>query len=319
MALGRNDVPDAVKSEILKLWPASVSQVTPADYGQVFDILTDGRYQVIMASLQAAARLKQFGSGVELPNRDPFQGGRVTVIPVMLGESRSFQFQTVEEVQTAIGTDLKNACDNWAMAQENTRDLQCTDMLKDTTTNGYDGKPIYDDAHPQLSRYPNGGGSTFDNKDDTAAALTHATVRDFITLMEDTNAISESGDKINNKTTHIAVTSAGQYMELLPILRSVQRAGTANNDLNALNELGLIPLFWRNLAGAAASQEYMYAFSRQPGMGGLVYVNKQNAIIETERNFKTKMVEASIHLQGAPAWTDFRKTARKALSAVVAP
>ncbi len=313
MALGRNDVPEAVKSELLKLWPASAAQVTPAEYRGVFDILSDGRYQVILASLQAAARWTAFGSGTELPNRDPFQGGKVTIVPVMLGESRSFQFQTVEEVQAAIGTDLKSACDNWAMAQENTRDLQCTDMLKDDTTTGYDGKILFATDHPQMSRYPSGGGTALSNTDATAAAITHAVVRDFVKLFEDTNGVTESGDKMNNKLTHLACTSMGQYMELLPVLRSVQRAGTANNDLNALNELGITPLFWRNLAGAT---EYMYAFSRVPGAGGLVYVNKQDTIIETQRNFKTKMTEASAHLQGAPSYTDFRKVARKALSAL---
>ncbi len=313
MPLGRGDVPQAVQSELLKLWPASASQVTPAEYQQNFEVLTDGRYQVTLASMQSAARFKQFGSGVQVPNRDSFQGAKVTIAPIMLGEKRSFQFQTVEEVMAAIGTDLKAACDNWAMAQENTRDLQCTDMLKDDTTTGYDGKILYATDHPQMSRYPNAGGTPRSNTDATAAALIHATVRDFLQLMEDTNAVTEAGDKMDCKVTKLTVTSLSQFMELLPILGSTQRSGVANNDINALAQLGITPQLWRNLAG---STEYMYGFSKQPGQTGLVYINKQATIIETQRNFDTKEIESTAHLQGAPGYTEWRKTARKALSAV---
>ena len=312
MPIGRGDVPQAVQSEMLKLWPVSASQVTPGQYNKVFEVMTDGRYQVTLAALQAAARFTPFGSGVELPNRDPFQGGKVTITPVMLGEKRSFQFQTVEEVMAAINTDLKLACDNWAAAQENTRDLQCSDMLKGSAT-GYDSKALFATDHPQMSRYASAGGSTFSNTDATAAALSHAVVRDHIVVMEDTNAVTESGDKMDVKCTHLCVTSLGQLMELTPILGSNQRAGTANNDQNAIQQLGITPLLWKNLAGAT---EYMYGFSRQPGQGGLVYINKQSTIIEAQRNFNTKMTEATAHLQGAPSWTDWRRANRKALTAV---
>lgn len=314
MPLGRGDVPEALRRELLKLWPVSASQVTPAEYQQVFQTVVDGRNQVILASMQAAARLKPVGSGESLPNRDPFQGGKVTITPIMLAESRSFQMQTVEEVQAAIGVDLKNATDNWAMAVENTRDLQCTDMLKGSDT-GYDGKALFATDHPALSRYTSASATTYANTVATAASLTHATVRDLVTLMEDTNAVTEAGDKMNCKVTHLTVTKVSTLLELTPILGSSQRSGTANNDMNALSQLGITPLLWRNLDG---STEYLYGFSNMPGQGGLIYINKQAAVIETQRNFDTKELQASVHLQGAPAWTDFRRAARQALTAVTA-
>lgn len=310
MALGRNDVPQAVQSQLLKLWPAAASQVVPQTFRQVFEVISDGRYQVTLAAVEAAARWREFGSGQPMPNRDPFQSGSVTITPVMLGESRTWQFQTIEEVMAAIGTDLKQACENWASAEENTRDLQCTKMLKGTDT-GYDGKALYATDHYQQSRFQTGG--PYSNADATAASLSHAVVRDFLTLVEDTNAITESGDKMNCAVTHMVCTSMGQFLELLPIIESPQRAGVANNDVNPLGRLGIKPVLWRNLAG---STEYLYAFSYQPGQRGLVYVNKQDTLIETERNFKTKMTESTAHLQGLPSWTEWRKTARKALSAL---
>lgn len=310
MPLGRSDVPQAVQSELLKLWPAAASAVVPAEYRKIFPVISDGRASVILAAVQAASRFTQFGSGEPVRNRDAFQSGSITITPVMLGEKVSFQFQTVEEVKAAIGTDLTQAVNTWALAQENTRDLQCTDMLKDTAT-GYDGKALFAADHPQRSRF--GDGATFDNDDATAAVLSHAVVRDLITLAEDTNAINEAGDKMNRQVTHLVVTSMAQFLELLPIIESPQRAGTANNDVNPLGRLGIVPMLWRNLAG---STEYMYAFSNLPGQTGLIYINKQDTMIETQRNFDTKAIESTAHLQGAPAWTDWRCATRKALSAV---
>lgn len=313
MPLGRNDVPDAVKSELLKLWPASTARITPGQYRKVVEVISDGRYQVTLASMQARSQFTQFGSGTPVPNRDAFQSAPVTITPVMLGEKVSFQYQTVEEVRAAIGTDLRQACDTWAMAQENTRDIQVTDMLKDTAT-GFDGKALYANDHPQRSRFNDG--STYDNNDTDAAVLNHATVRDLVTLVEDTNAVSEAGDKMDCQVTHLAVTSTAQYLELVPIIGSDQRSGTANNDNNALQSLGIQSLLWRNLAGAT---EYLYAFSFKPGSRGLVYVDKQATIIETQRNFDTKLIEATAHQQGLSSWVDWRCTARKALSAVSNP
>jgi len=308
--LGRNDVPQAVQSELLKLWPAAASEVVPAEYRGIFQEISDGRYQVTLAAMQAASRFTQFGSGENIKNRDSFQGGSVTIVPVMLGEKVSFQFQTVEEVKAAIGTDITQAVNTWALAQENTRDLQCVDMLKGTDT-GYDGQALFSDAHPQRSRFLDG--NNYDNNDATAASLSHSVVRDLLMLAEDTNAINESGDKMNRRVTHLVVTSMAQFLELLPIIESPQRAGTANNDVNPLGRLGIVPMLWRNLAG---STEYLYAFSNLPGQTGLVYVNKQATVIETQRNFDTKAIESTAHLQGAAAWTDWRCATRKALSSV---
>lgn len=310
MPLGRNDVPQAVQSELLKLWPAAAASVVPAEYRSIFQVISDGRYQVVLAAMQAASRFTQFGSGEPVRNRDAFQSGSVTITPVMLGEKVSFQFQTVEEVKAAIGTDLTQAVNTWALAQENTRDLQCTDMLKGTD-NGYDGQALFSSSHPQRSRFLDG--NTYDNDDATAASLSHAVVRDLITLAEDTNAVNEAGDKMNRRVTHLVVTSMGQFLELLPIIESPQRAGVANNDVNPLGRLGIVPMLWRNLAG---STEYLYAFSNLPGQTGLLYVNKQDTKIETQSNFDTKAIESTAHLQGAPAWTDWRCATRKALNAV---
>lgn len=310
MPIGRGDVPDAVKSELLKLWPASVEQVTPAHYRDLFEVISDGRYQVTLAAMNAASRFREFGSGEQLPVRNPFQSGPVTITPVMLGEKRSFQFQTVEEVKAAIGTDLKMATDTWAMAQENTRDLQCATMLKGSDT-GYDGKALFAADHPQVSRF--GAGNTYDNDDGTAEAITHSVVRNLLVLHEDTNAVSEGGDKSNKQVTHLVVTSMAQLMELLPIVESPQRAGTANNDVNPIARLGMKPVLWRNLAG---STEYLYSVTAIAGQKGLVYINKQNAMIDTQNNFDTKEIEASCHLQGKPAWISWQCITRKALSAV---
>ena len=306
---GRGDVPQAVQSELLKLWPVAVSQIVPAIYNQVFQLITDGRAFVKLAAVQAAARFRQFGSGTPLPNRDPFQGGMVVVTPIMLGEKRSFQFQTIEEVQAAIGTDLKAACDNWAMAQENSRDLQAVGMLEDTTTTGYDGVTLFNSAHPQQSRYA--AGSLYSNQNLVSVSLTHQAVRDHVAMMEDTNAVTESGDKMNCKATHLAVTGVAQYLELLPIIGSQQRAGTANNDLNALAQLGITPLLWRNLDQA---QQCMYGFSNMPGAGGLIYVNKQSTVIKTQENFETQEIESIAFLQGMPAWTDWRRVNKTQLT-----
>ncbi len=309
MPVGRNDVSDAITAELMKLWPASEMSAEPAFYRTIFDSMDFGRYRAIMANMNASGRFKTFGSGSNVPLSQPFQGGLVTITPVMLGEKREFEFQTVEEVQAAINTSLIEATNNWAEAAETTRDLQCADMLRLNTATGYDGQEFFDTAHPQRSR--DLGGDTFGNLLANGVAITPDTLDVVLQRFEDTNAVGENGEKLRGwNATHLVATRWTDFHKLQAIVQSELRAATGNNDKNTIQNSYQVAL-WRSLVQSSGTQHF-YAFK---AMKGLLYVNKQNVALESAYDFDSKNYMASAHLQGAAGWRNWRAGIRESLAA----
>ncbi len=312
MALGRGDVPDAVRAELLKLWPVSVDQVRPGVHRQIFFEMSSGRWQDQMAAMQASGKMRPYGSGTDVPTVAPFQTGLVKINPRPLGEARTFQFQTVQEVLAAIGTDLRSATDNWADSYENTRDSDCADTLRLNTATGYDTKAFFAADHPQRSKYQDG--NTYSNTDTTGFALDHEGIKTLTGVMSDTIAYNEAGTRIMNMPTHIVTTRWKDFHQASAILLSQQRTGTADNDVNTLNQLGIQVLYWPVLsqgitgAATATNKEYVYAFKAQKG---LIYVLKRGVRLKAWEREESDDLMASATFEGAMGWRDWRSGARQ--------
>lgn len=315
MALGRGDVPDAVRKELIKLWPVSVDQVRPGIHRQLFFEMSSGTWQAQMAGMSASGKMRQYGSGTDVPLVAPFQTGLVKINPKQLGEARSFQYQTVQEVIAAVGTDLRNATDNWADAYETTRDLDCADQMTLNTVTGYDGKALFDTAHPQRSRFLDG--NTYSNNLATAVPLDHDGVKALTGQMSDKIAYNEAGTRIMNIPTHVVASRWSDYHQAMAILQSLQRTGTADNDVNTLNRLGIAVEFWPFLtqgiadgSSSTATPEFLHAFKAQKG---LIYVLKSGIRIKAWEENKSNEVWASATFEGAMGWRDWRSACRQAI------
>jgi len=308
--IGRNDVISLVNKELLKAFPVSDTQIVPGPWRDIFAILPSALWRSTMNSLHASGRFDEFGSGQETPLKNPFQGSNVTVIPVKFGERRTFDFETVAEVQAAIGLDIREATNNWAEAYENTRNIQCADYIRNNNVAGYDGQYLFADAHPQRSRTLDG--ATFANRNETAKDLEHSSVRALLKNLQDTIAYGENGERMLNPCSHVASGDWEVYMELATIMKSSQRAGTANNDINLLATQGINPVYWPQIK-QDSGLDYIYAFRAQRG---LIYANKKDLRLRAWEEDKTEELQASATASGSAFHRDWRSASRQKVNAL---
>lgn len=95
---------------------------------------------------------------------------------------------------------------------------------------GGDGQPLASDSHPTA-------GANFDNLL-TAADLSEASLEDALTAIA--QAKNSAGLPIALRAVRLIV-GPGQIFNATRLLESDGRAGTANNDVNAIKTLGLVP------------------------------------------------------------------------------
>jgi hypothetical protein len=95
---------------------------------------------------------------------------------------------------------------------------------------GGDGQPLFSDSHPTA-------GGVFDNNL-TAADLSEAALEDALSTVA--AATNSAGLPIALRAVRLIV-GPGQIFNATRILESDSRVGTANNDVNAIKTLGLVP------------------------------------------------------------------------------
>src|ERR1044071_24239 len=98
------------------------------------------------------------------------------------------------------------------------------------SVNGADGVPLFSTAHPTPAGTPA-------NKAAVDADLTEASLEDMLTIIA--NAKDRRGLPIKLRGMKLVVASGAQF-NAARILNSPLRSGTANNDINAVKQMGLL-------------------------------------------------------------------------------
>jgi len=97
--------------------------------------------------------------------------------------------------------------------------------------NGGDGVPLISTSHPIVN-------GTFSNQLATAANLSQTSLEQM--LIQVRQAVDNNGKKIRLQPTKLVV-APGNVFQAEVLLKSVLRAGTANNDINPVKSIGLLP------------------------------------------------------------------------------
>jgi hypothetical protein len=95
---------------------------------------------------------------------------------------------------------------------------------------GGDGKSLVATDHPIIS-------GTFSNQLSTAAALSQTSLEQI--LIQIRNAVDNNGKRIRLNPTKLVVSPSNVFQAEV-LLKSVLRAGTANNDINPVKSMGLL-------------------------------------------------------------------------------
>lgn len=120
-----------------------------------------------------------------------------------------------------------------AQSMIETKETICANILNRAFNGSYlggDGVSLGNSAHPI-------NGSTFSNLLATPAALSQTSLEQ--QLINVRNAVSNEGKKIRLKPKKLVVPTALQFQAEV-LLKSVLRAGTANNDMNPVRSMGLL-------------------------------------------------------------------------------
>ena len=201
------------------------------EHAEIFDTENSDRAfeEEVMLSGFANAPVKAEGTGVSFDNAQETFTARYT------HETLALAFAITEE---AIEDNLYDRLASrytkaLARSMANTKQVKAAKVLNNAfgTANGGDGKELLATDHPIVS-------GTEQNELTTAADLNETSLEQ--ALIDIAALTDERGLKIAAKGMKLIVPSALQFTAER-LMKSTQRVGTADNDINAVVSMGMIP------------------------------------------------------------------------------
>ena len=189
----------------------------------------------VMLSGFASAPVKQEGAGVVFDTAGETFTARYTHDTIALA------FAITEEAIEDNLYDRLAARYTRALARSmsNTKQVKAANVLNQaqvTTVTGGDGKSLINSAHPLAT------GGTFSNVLSTAADLNETSLEQ--SLIDISGFVDERGLKIASQGVKMIVPKELQFTAER-LMKSPQRTATADNDINAIASMGMIPQGYR--------------------------------------------------------------------------
>ena len=177
------------------------------------------------------------GAAPELPDGQPvtYQAGGTLFIKRYVYKVFGLAF-ALTKVLVEDGDHIrigKIFSEHLAQSMAETKETRTANVLNRAFNSSYtggDGKALCDPAHPIRD-------GSFSNVLATPAVLSQTSLEQM--LIQVRNAVDNSGKKIRLKPRKLVVQPAQQFQAEV-LLKSVLRAGTANNDLNPVRSMGLL-------------------------------------------------------------------------------
>ena len=189
----------------------------------------------VMLSGFASAPTKQEGAGVVFDQANETFTARYT------HETIALAFAITEEAIEDNLYDRLAARYTRALARSmsNTKQVKAANVLNQaqfTAVTGGDGKPLIANAHPLAT------GGTFSNVLATAADLNETSLEQ--SLIDIASFVDERGLKIAAQGVKMIIPKELQFTAER-LMKSPQRTSTADNDINAIVSMGMIPQGYR--------------------------------------------------------------------------
>lgn len=267
----------------------------PEQWREIFEVdSSDKAYEedVLMAGLGAAA-VKAEGAGVQ------YDAGGESWVSRYMHETIALAFAITEEAVEDgqygnLGTKFSRAL---ARSMQHTKEVKGANILNFAATSGYtggDGKVLLATDHPLY----NGGSGA--NRPTTMADLSEATLEDALI------AISQLTD---DRGIPVALTA--QKLIVPPALKFVAqrllfsdfRPDSANNDINAIRNMGMLP------GGFCVNQRLTDTnawFIKTDAMDGLKHLKRIGIQRGVEGDFETGNMRYKARERYSFGWTDWR-------------
>jgi len=177
-----------------------------------------------------------------------------------------------------------------------TKELLCANVLNRAFNSAYvggDGVSLTNTAHPIAS-------GTFSNQLATAAALSQTSLEQM--LIQVRQAVDNNGKKIRLQPLKLVV-APGNVFQAEVLLKSVLRTGTANNDINPIKSIGLLPEGASVISRLTSSTNWWIQTDAPEGMKLLM----RRALEKTmEGDFETDSMRYKATERYQVGWTDPR-------------
>ena len=285
------------------LWPGikgiwgRVYDSWPTEYTDLFNtVSSDKAYEeYVQITRFGLAQVKP--QGAPLAYTSEFQGATTRLTNVAYAQGYAV---TIEEIRDDLYEKVsRTRASSNAEAMRQTKEYVCANTYNRAFTAGYvggDGVVLCSTAHPLVL------GGTMANTPTVAADLSEVSLEDALIGMmgmQDDNGLTV---RLMPESLHV---SRYEIFNAQRILKSIQQSGTANNDINAIRSLGLLP------KGAMVNHYFTsphawFVRSRSLPEVGMIYQERDKIEFDSDNDFSTKNALASAYERYAVGWADWR-------------
>lgn len=263
----------------------------PVTWSKIFTRETSDKFQEIIAEATTfgLAPIKTEGRPIEYDSDQ--EGYKATFTHVVYALGYIVTREEIEDSQYKQISNRRSA--NLARSMAVTAEFVHANVLNRGFNASYpigDGQPLFSASHPTLS------GSQSNLL--TAADFSEAAMEDA------TKAVwrlkNNRGFPINGGVRRIIVNPEDAF-NVTRILNSVLRAGTANNDINALNAMGIVPEVVVSKYLTDTDSWYV-----QTDIEGLMSFWRRDVDLEQDNDFDTHNAKAQASMRFAAGTSDWR-------------
>lgn len=241
-----------------------------------------------------------FGAAPELPDGTPvtYQSGGVLFLARYLYRVYGLAF-ALTEVLVEDGDHIRigqTYAKHLAQSLIETKETLCANIINRSFNGSYtggDGVSLIATNHPIVN-------GTFSNQLNTAAALSQTSLEQL--LVQIRNAVDNNGKRIRLTPRQI-VTGPSNVFQAEVLLKSVLRAGTANNDINPVKSMGLLADGQANLSRITSTTAW---WVQTDAPEGLKLAMRRPLKKSMEGDFETDSMRYKATERYTPGYTDPR-------------
>ena len=241
-----------------------------------------------------------FGAAPQLPDGSPvtYQQGGVLFLQRYVYNVYGLAF-ALTKVLVEDGDHIRIGqvyAKHLAQSLVETKELLCANILNRAFNSSYvggDGVSLINTSHPIVN-------GTFSNQLSTAANLSQTSLEQM--LIQIRQAVDNNGKKIRLQPLKLVV-APGNVFQAEVLLKSVLRTGTANNDINPIKSIGLLPEGASVISRLTSATNWWVQTDAPEGMKLLM----RRALEKTmEGDFETDSMRYKATERYIPGWTDPR-------------
>ena len=241
-----------------------------------------------------------FGAAPQLPDGSPvtYQQGGVLFLQRYVYQVFGLAF-ALTKVLVEDGDHIRIGqvyAKHLAQSLVETKELLCANILNRAFNGSYvggDGVPLVSTSHPIVN-------GTVSNQLTTAANLSQTSLEQM--LIQVRQAVDNNGKKIRLQPVKLVV-APGNVFQAEVLLKSVLRTGTANNDINPIKSIGLLPEGATVISRLTSATNWWVQTDAPEGLKLMM----RRALEKTmEGDFETDSMRYKATERYIPNWTDWR-------------